>query len=135
MKRLTKKIKEKINEWNETTKQLKLIKSRESNLRDEIVDEVFPDRLEGTTRTELGAGFNLVVTQTYSRELDDSSFGEIFKRLPKGSKKKLIKTKVSLVKAAYDKLTSEERDIFDECITVKPNKPSLKIEEPKGDDE
>lgn len=130
---ITQKTKEIINAWHETTKQLAILKRKEADLRDELVEALFPNRLEGTTRRELGAGYDIVVTQRYSREIDESALRGVLRRFPKGAKKNLVKTSVSLIKKAYDALDAEHKAIFDECLTIKPQKPSLRIDEPKDE--
>lgn len=130
---ITQQTKELINAWHETTKQIAILKRKESDLRDELVEALFPNRTEGTHRRELGAGYDIVATQRYTREVDNQALRRVLREFPKGAKKNLIKTSVSLIKKGYDALDDKHKAIFDKCLTIKPQKPSLRIDEPKDE--
>lgn len=127
---LTKEQKNLVARWNAAKTMLDAAKKKESELRNEVVDQIFPTAEEGTRREELGAGYKLKCSQTYKRDVDEDVAKAVLKELPRGAKKKLLKTKVTLIKKGYDALDDESRGIFDDCLTMKPNKPQISIEKP-----
>ena len=132
---ITERTKQKLHVWKTIKEKLDVLKKEESELRDELVEEIFPDRLEGTSTRELGAGFSIKVVQPYTREVDEDALKAVVKKLPKGMKKQLVKTKVSLIKKGYDSLSVDHGAIFDDCLLVKPGKPRLEIVKPKEEED
>lgn len=126
-------------EWYKVQEELKKVKAREMILRMKVFKAFFPMPKEGTNTVELDkhpilagtepTGFVLKGTSVISREVDDAATTAL---LPELTKRKinvsdLIKRKPSLVVAEYRKLTEEEMQFFDQCLTIKPGSPSLEI--------
>lgn len=128
---LTKKTKQQVAEWKKIAEELKVLRKKESVLRDELVDTLAPNRTEGITEIELGYGYKLHITQPYIRDIDDELLVETKKKIKRSILNKLLRTKVSLNKKEYDNMDELTREIFNECIIVKPGKPQMKISEPK----
>lgn len=124
---LTKKDKELIKRWNELTKQLKDLKEKESKIRDQIFLKIFQKDQEGTREVIFSDQVSLKCVQTYTRSIDSTVFDEICDDLPKQYKESVVRQKYNLNKAVYDALPQKVKDIFDECLTVKPAKPNLKL--------
>jgi hypothetical protein len=106
---------------------LATLKALEAKLRIEILEELFPAAGEGTLNTIVGdykvkGSFGL----TYS--LDQKQLDENL-HIMTDEERDCIKYKANLSLAAYKKLECFERVLLDECVTVKPSMPSIKIEE------
>jgi len=130
---VNKRNRELIAKWQKAKTELDTYKKLESELRDKIVDRVFSGRGEGTTEEELGAGFKIKCKQGYSYKVDEDVLKDVLKELPRGIKKKLIKTSVSLIQKGYANLDEDDQAIFDPCLTLTPSKPQLEITAPKKD--
>jgi len=128
---VSKKNKELIAEWKKAKANLDIFKERESKLRDQIVDKIFAKRVEGNNSAELGHGFRINCKQGYKYNVDESLLKDALRELPRGIKKKLIQTKVSLIKKGYKELDEDLCLIFDNCLTLTPSKPQLEIVQPK----
>lgn len=124
---LTKKDKELIKRWNELTKQLKDLKEKESKIRDQIFLKIFQKDQEGTREVTFSDQVSLKCVQTYTRLIDSTVFDEICDDLPKQYRESVVRQKYNLNKAVYDALPQKVKDVFDECLIVKPAKPSLKL--------
>lgn len=124
---ISKKDKELIKRWNELTKQLKSLKEKESKLRDQIFLKIFQNDKEGTREVIFSDKISLKCSQTYTRTIDSEIFEEICDDLPKQYRESVVRQKYNLNKAVYDALPQEVKDIFDDCLTIKPTKPSLKL--------
>lgn len=120
-----------IANWKTAKTELDKWKKIESNLRDKIVDKVFPERTEGNNHVELSHGFSINCKQTYRYDIDEDLLKDVLKELPRGAKKKLIKTTASLIKKGYTALDQYDRAIVDHCLTLTPSKPQLEIIAPK----
>ena len=131
---MSKKTRQLILKWQRTKAMLDRCKARESDLRDQIVDDVFSERTEGTNSAELGHGYEIKCKQPYSYNVDEDELKNVLKEMPRGAKKKLIKTKVSLIKKGYSALDEEDKEIFDPCLTLTPGKPQLEIVAPKKEE-
>jgi len=132
--KVNKKQTQKLMRWQKAASQLKEAKKIESELRDELVEELFPGAQEGTHNLALGSGYGLKAEIKYRRKVDEKELKVILKGMPRGAKKKLIKTTVSLIKSAYDDLDEDTKEHFDQCLTIEPSKPGLKIVPPKKED-
>jgi hypothetical protein len=124
---LTKKDKALIKQWDELTRQLKDLKEKESKLRDQIFSKLFDDDQEGTRELVFSDKVRLKCSQTYIRTIDSTIFEEICDDLPKQYRESVVRQKYNLNKTVYDALPQKVKDIFDDCLTVKPAKPSLKL--------
>jgi hypothetical protein len=131
---ITQKQKKKLIAWDKAKKELDEAKAKEAECFSNVIDLIFPDRVEGAQKIPIGGGYYAHCTQGYNRKLDPDELKSVLKELPRGVKKKCVKTSVALIKSGYDSLSDEHRDIFDRCVTSVPRKPSLKIVEPKEED-
>lgn len=120
-------IKEKIEVYNVVKTALDNAKEQEAKLRIEILDELFPAAGEGTLNMIVGEykvkgtfGLNYTINQ---EKLDETI------HLMTDDERDCIKFKPNLSLTNYKKLDTAERQLLDECISVKPAMPSIKIEE------
>ena len=117
--------------WNDIKEILSDFKKLETALRKEMLKEYFPKPKEGTSNVALGHEWKVRCKQTVNRKLDESQFENVFAKLPRGSKQKLIKFDPKLVVAEYNKLSDTDRAIFDEALTEKNGAASLELVPPK----
>jgi len=122
--------------------ELAALKSAEAMLRRRIADHYFPTPTEGSKENKYplndGTGAILQMDHKVNRsvlepELD--ALKEAIKaegsNLPKLPFNKLVRYKPELVKAEYNKLTVEEKQVFDRALDVKPGMPEVKVVIPK----
>lgn len=128
--------------WYAMNDQLSQLKTAESLLRKRIFAHFFPVPVEGSAENKHplndGTGAILQATHVIRRdvlepELDalKSAVREEGSNLPKLPFNKLVKYKPELVKAEYNKLTAEERAVFDRVLKIQPGSPQLEIKIPK----
>lgn len=128
--------------WFKLKQQLAQVKSAEALLRSRVFKFFFPTPVEGSKDNKYtipdGTGAVLQATHVINRDVD---MGELTalrdaisaegSNLPKLKLDELIKWKPELVKAEYNKLSDEDRAVFDRVLIVKPGSPSLDIVHPK----
>ena len=107
-------------------------KKQEARLRIELLSALFPNG-SGSEKAEIGDliikgnfGYNI---KLHAVELD-AAFASLSEE-----EQNCIVFKPSLVMKNYNDLESSKRPLLDECISVSPAMPSLKIEAVKGEDE
>jgi hypothetical protein len=122
--------------------ELAALKSAEAMLRRRIFDHFFPNPTEGSKDNKYplndGTGAVLQADHKVNRkvlepELDalKAAVREEGSNLPKLPFNKLVKYTPELVKAEYNKLTEEERQVFDRVLDIKPGMPEVKVVIPK----
>lgn len=119
--------------WYKLSKELKALKVKESLLRKKIFHGAFPEPNEGTNSLVLTDGYCLKGKYTISRDIDIGSLGALKETLRENKINVdiLVNYKPSLVLREYRKLNEEERNLFDQCLIVKPGSPALEIVLPK----
>ncbi len=133
-----------IAEWYKIQSQLAALKGTEAMLRSRLAAYFFPEdaRTEGSKDNKHplndGTGAILQLDHKINRtvlepELDalKAAVKAEGSNLPKLPFNKLVKYKAELVKAEYNKLTDEERKVFDQALNIKPGMPDLKVVIPK----
>jgi hypothetical protein len=131
-----------IAKWYRMSEELTALRAAEAMLRKRLFDHFFPAPTEGSAGNkhplEDGTGAILQADHKVNRtvlepELDalKAAMKEEGSNLPKLPINKLVKYKPELVKAEYNKLTKEEREVFDRALNVKPGMPELKVVIPK----
>ena len=125
--------------WYEMADQLKSLRASEALLRKSIFKKAFPNPKEGTNKYELDDGYVLSGKYALTRSVDEGAYSSILDNLYEAKIKvdKLVKFKPSISKSEYSRLTDEQRDLFDQCLVIKPGSPSLDIilpakNKPKG---
>lgn len=122
--------------------ELATLKAAEAMLRRRIFDHFFPDPVEGSAHNKhpLNDGTGAVLQADYkvNRTVLEPELDTLKQRLradgsnlPRLPINKLVKYKPELVKAEYNKLTAEERKLFDEALDIKPGMPEVKVVIPK----
>jgi len=128
---------EDLAEWYRLQEQLRTVKAAESMLRAKIFKGMFKDPKEGTNTIPLNQGWVLKAKHVINRDVDQASLTACSQideatQMSRFSSngihtEKLIKWKPELVTKEYRLLTDEQRQIFDECLIIKPGSPSLEI--------
>lgn len=121
-------------EWNRVNEQLAELKSREADLRKQLLEICFPEVQEGSgNKLELTDGFIVQATGKINRSLDEEQFLASKNQLAKDGfdVEALTKTKVSLNESNFKKLKDEQKHIFAQFVTEKPGSSSVKIVKPK----
>lgn len=131
-----------LKEWYRVKDQLTKLKSTEAMMRSRIAKHFFPNPTEGSKGNKHplddGTGAILQMDHKVNRtvlepELDalKAAVKEDGSNLPKLPFNKLVKYKPELVKTEYNKLTKEEREVFDRALNIKDGMPDLSIKIPK----
>lgn len=133
---------EDLKTWYKLRDELTRVRSAEAMLRSRIFKHYFPEPVEGSAQNKVplndGTGaivqgdyvINRTVDQAQLEALREAMFAE-GSNLPQLPLDKLIKWKPELAKAEYNKLSTEEKQILDRCLVVKPGMPGLEIKIPK----
>lgn len=122
--------------------ELAALKAAEAMLRRRVFDHYFPNPTEGSKDNKVplndGTGAIVQADHKINRTVDE---GELEKlklaikeegsNLPKLPFNKLIKWKPELSKSEYNKLSDDDKQVFDRCLVVKPGMPEVKIVIPK----
>jgi hypothetical protein len=128
-----------IMKWEASRKALEAAKASELELRNAVKTVCFPDALEGTSRIELGNGYELKCVAKLNYTLADNDKVEAaLDRLEKTGNEgaflapRLVNWKPSLSLSEYRDLAPQYKAIIDDVLTVKPGTPTIDIVEPKG---
>jgi hypothetical protein len=134
---------QKIKQWQEQAK------AKEQALRQKLIDKLYANKLtaagclpEGTTKSALpvfGGELVATVSCSYERKVLEESLSPAVRKLvesyPEDQREqafaamleKLVRRKPELAKAEWNKLTDEEKAIFDEALSTKPGSPQLSV--------
>lgn len=124
--------------WRENAELLKELKKVEMEQRKEVIGRMFPDMKVGTNTFELGGGYKLKASYGFDHKIDEDALQLILPEIEKlGEEAKIqlylaVKYKASLVKAAYDKMPTDVKEIFDEAVVTREKSPTLSLVEPKA---
>ena len=121
-------------DWFKLQQQLKELKQRESDLRDYLFEEAFPDldadSLVGTHRSELPQGYTLVARVTQGITVDQSAVEACLEKLTEKQLDGIGEWVFKLDKKGYNGLTKSAQKKFASCLVMKPGKPTLEIAPP-----
>ena len=129
-----------LNEWAKAKEVLANATKTESELREQIIAEFFPDhKSEGTENVELQGGYKLStvfgVSYDFIKDKDALETAKI--ALAKTGEDgevalgSLIVIKEELSVKAYKALTPSQHKIIDPVVVSKPSKPQVKLVAPK----
>jgi hypothetical protein len=118
-----------LSEWYKMAQDLRNLKAKESLLRKKIFESAFPDPKEGTNSYDLADGYVLKGQHVLNRDIDIGALDAMKSKLREQgvNPDNLVKYKPELKKAEYNKLTEEQKKLFDQCLIIKPGSPSLEI--------
>ena len=122
--------------------QLAKVKAAEAMLRSRLAKHFFPTPTEGSKDNKHplndGTGAILQMDHKVNRKVLPDQLDVLKAKidgegsnLPKLPFNKLVKYTPELVKAEYNKLTTEERKLLDEALEIKDGMPELKVVVPK----
>ncbi len=122
-------IKPFLTEWYALQKQLKQVKEDEMELRKFIFQALFPDPQVGVNTYGLGDGYFVKATHKLNRSIDMAALnaGRDTFDAEDIDLDKLIKYTPDLSMTEYNKLTDEQKKVFDFCLVIKEGSPSLEI--------
>lgn len=125
-----------LSQWHEAQESLRQAKEAEAELRKAVVSEFFanvPQDAEGTFSLPLGGGYKLKSQYKITRKVNADALDEMLEQIKAAGVKldEVIHWTPVLRMAAYNTLTAEQRQVFDEAIESKQSIPALKIESPK----
>lgn len=115
-------------DWKAAVEELDAVKERELTLRKQLFAGAFPAPAEGTQRVTLTDGTILKGVFKLNRKIDV----EVLKNLELSQRVKdmVVRYKPELDTKMYRTMSTEDREIFDECLTITPGTPALEIEDP-----
>lgn len=133
---------EDLKTWYGLKQELDRVKAAEAMLRSRIFKHYFPNPVEGTkeNKVPLNDGTGAIVQGDYviNRNVDEAQLEALREamfaegsNLPQLPLDKLIKWRAELAKGEYNKLSTEEKQVLDRCLVVKPGMPGLEIKIPK----
>jgi hypothetical protein len=103
-------------------------------LRKSLFASTFPDHTAGTRYYDLPDGSRVKGVARMTYNIDEASLGTALQALrDKGltTADSLVRYKPSLEKKAYDRLTQEEKKLFNVAVITKPGSPALEYIPPK----
>lgn len=114
-------------------KDLDAAKKLELILRKQIIDQAFDYQGEGVANAYVG---NVMIKATfgYTRTLDMDAVDANMESFSDAERSCLV-MKTALSVSRYKNLSDKERTLLDECITVKPSLPSIKMTIDESDNE
>jgi hypothetical protein len=117
--------------WYNKKQELQTVQAQERALRDTVVSIYLPEdqKKEGTNTVKLPTGDELKIVCGIDRKVDKAIFSNIVQELmEKGvDVNEVVETKVELRVGNYKKLTEEQRNVMDECVTSKWGSPQVSI--------
>ena len=125
-----------LSKWHEAQESLRQAKEAEADLRKAVISEFFtnvPEDAEGTFSLPLGGGFKLKSQYKLARKINTEALDEMRDQIEATGVKldEVIHWTPVLRMAAYNTLTLDQRQVFDEVVESKQSIPALKIEAPK----
>lgn len=120
-------------DWYKMQEEMSKLRVNEMFLRKKIFAALFPDPREGTNSYELPDGYVVKGVYSITRDVDQGTLQSCAELLRNNGIRvdDLVTYKPSLAKANYNRLTEEQKQMFDQVLIVKPGSPSLEIVKPK----
>ena len=115
--------------WWKMTQDLTALKASEMLLRTKIFKGMFPTPKEGTNKVPLTDGWELQAVHAVNRKVDPAAAKALQEEfIANGiNPAALIELKPELKKAAYNELTQEQKNLFDNALIVSDGSPQMKI--------
>lgn len=125
-----------LSKWHEAQEALKAAKETEADLRKAVIAEFFsevPQDAEGTFSLQIGGGYKIRSQYKLTRKINQEALHEMKEQIEASGVNldEVIHWTPVLRMAAYNTLTLDQRQVFDEIIESKQSFPALKIEAPK----
>lgn len=117
--------------WRKCATELNALKAQEMALRKAVVAEIFNTQEEGTHVVKLDVGWQLKMTQPYTRTLDQKKAPKLLEALAAQNVTDAIKVKYELSVAAYRTLDFSTTALVNEALVTKLGTPSLELVAPK----
>ena len=145
-----------LDEWSQLVADLKVIKAKEVVLRKKLYASNFTNPNEGTNNLSLGQGWTLQGKYNITRTVDEQQLRSMDHALQVAAEtggtptnpvvrlfqehrivpESVVTWKPSLNKRAYNKLSDDQKAVFDNLLTVKDGMPGLVLvyKEPTDDE-
>jgi len=126
-----------IQEWLKADKLLAEAKTREGNLRKDVVEHVFKSAKVGVNTLDLGNGYKLKATvkQNYTLQKDENggydNVTSLYDSLSEGVASLLFKWKPEMSLSTYKALHPGDREVVNTVLLITPGTPSLDFVQPK----
>ena len=120
------------------TEAAKKVIAEESDLRKKVFALYFPAPTEGTNTVEFAGGWKLKGTYKLDRKVDEAALPAIFQALRdmyQVDAGLIVKPEPKLDTKAYKALRDinpEAAKLFETCLTIKPQSPTLELVAPKN---
>lgn len=125
---------EKLAAWQKAKAEKDAAAAIESQLRREIIAELFPDTASKSTQySEIGNGWRVKCTGGVEHKVDAELLGQMLadKEIDQSLVSCCMKWTPSLIAANYKSLSDEQKGKLADVITTKPKSPSIEIVAPK----
>ena len=122
----------KYREWLELSDRLKALKAKEMKMRKELCAEIFEGKFGAMKETFTSDNMKVVAENTVTYKLDIAGVSSVWEDLST-MQKTAVRWKPELILAQYKALV--EPGILQECVTIQPAAPTLKVTILGGDDE
>lgn len=114
---------------------LSQLEEDEKTLRQQVHDNFFPDKLEGTTTFPLQGGWALKAVYALDRKVDEAAWPAVKAKLKEIKEKPdlLVRMKPALDTRKYKELmlrNKDAADILEQALVTKPKLPTLSMVEP-----
>lgn len=114
--------------WKEMADELRILRKAEMELRRTLFAHAFPNPTEGTNTLPLSRGWVLKGQYGLDRNIDEAALTTMLDDLREQEiPEDIVQRKPLLVKKVYNKLTDVQRQVFDQCLIIKPSSPSMEI--------
>lgn len=119
--------------WDKAAKELVAAKNTEMLLRTRVFKGKFPTPVEGTNSVPLLNDYVLKAKYELNRSVDIEAVKTLAEELKTAGVDvtEVIRYKPELSVTAYKALNKDQKEVFDQCLTIKPGTPSLEIVLPK----
>jgi hypothetical protein len=121
-------------QWTEAEQNCAMWKAKELRLRTEVIAQFFDtSKDQGTEHFELGNGYKLTAVKKLNYTLTNKNGETVaaLQALRPDTAQRLVSWSPTLSKTEYDRLSSNEKMLLTNALTIKPATPSLELVEPK----
>lgn len=122
-----------LGEWFTLAAQLKDIREREMALRKELFDYFFPKPKQGTNKSEISGGYELVGKYSLDYKMDYDKFCDLCKEENKFNMtfEEVVDYEPKFVLKKFKELNKAEQEFVEQALTIKPAAPSMEIQKKK----
>lgn len=129
---------QKIQHWSENSAMLKKLRALEMEQRKWITATIYQNPKKGTNNHDLGSGWQLKYVLSYTSKIDKAALDLLMPEIEKLGERAIaqvqaaVKWEPSLVAKGWKDMDDDVKAIFNECVTTKPDSPTLTLVPPKA---